>query len=166
MAEAQKSKTFRYGEPPDHKAAVLKVIQIIATDSKLAVLGDFGLKFFSDGHEDYHEFDIVMLAIGARQLQLIGEVMITLIGKKMSFNEMYGEVEIFRKYIDKNVKLIVEIDGERHESIQVRIRDGVTQMAAIKKWDNPSGSMKFIRLKKADCDYPKWVSERLWGLKI
>lgn len=166
MSEPQKSKTFRYGEPDDHKQAVLNVIKIIATDSGLAVLGDFGLNFISDGHPDYHEFDIVMLAINARQFKLIGEVLVTLAGKRMSFNEMYKEVDIFRKFVDRNVKLIVEVDGERHESVEVRIRDGVTQQAALNKWNVPNGSMKFIRLKKSDCDYPDWVRKRLWGLKI
>lgn len=162
----RKSETFKYGEPDDHKAAVMNVIRIIATDSKLAVLGDFGLSFVTDGHPDYHEFDIAMLSINAKQFQLIGEVLVTLAGKKMSFNEMYKEVELFRKFVDKNVKLIVEVDGERHNSVEVRIRDGVTQQAALNKWNVPNGSMKFIRLNKADCSYPNWVRERLWGLKI
>lgn len=162
----RKSETFKYGEPDDHKAAVINVIRVIATDSKLAVLGDFGLSFVTDGHPDYHEYDIAMLSINAKQFQLIGEVIITLMGKRMSFNEMYKDIEIFRNFIDKNVKLIVEVDGERHESVEVRIRDGVTQYAAIKKWNVPEGSMKFIRLKKADCSDTNWVRQRLWGLKI
>jgi hypothetical protein len=161
-----KSKLDRHGEPPDHRAAVMKVIQIMAMDSKLTVLSDFGLSFVSDNHPDYHEYDCAMLSINAQQFKLIGEVLVTLAGKRMSFNEMYKEVELFRKFIDKNVKLIVEVDGERHESIEVRIRDGVTQHVAIKKWDVPEGSMKFIRLKKADCDDVNWVRKRLWGLKI
>jgi hypothetical protein len=161
-----KSKLPKTGEPEDHKAAVMKVIQIIAIDSKLTVLSDFGINFISDNHPDYHEYDIAMLSINAQQFKLIGEVLVTLAGKKMSFNEMYKEVDIFRKFIDRNVKLVVEVDGERHNSVEVRIRDGVTQQAALNKWNVPNGSMKFIRLKKADCEYPDWVRKRLWGLKV
>jgi Iap family predicted aminopeptidase len=164
MREQHKSDTFRYGEPQDHIKAVNDVVRVVANDSKLAVVTDFGLNFVSDGHPDYHEYDVAMFNITAQHFKLIGEVMVTLMGKLMSFNQMYKEIEIFRKFVDKHVKLIVEVDGERHDSIEVRIRDGVTQMAALNKWNVPEGSMKFVRLKKADCSSIQWIRERLWGM--
>jgi hypothetical protein len=144
----------------------LKVLQIMAKDSNLAVLSDFGLQFEHDDKLDYHEFACAMLSINAQQFRMIGEVIVTLAGKKMSFNEMYKDVEIFRKFIDRNVKLIVEIDEDEQGTIESRMRKSVTQYYADKKWNVPDGSMKFIRLKKSECDNPNWVRERLWGLKI
>jgi hypothetical protein len=146
----------------------LKVIQIMAKDSNLAVLSDFGLQFEHDGKLDYHEFACAMLSINAQQFRSIGEVVVTLASKKMSFNEMYKDVEIFRKFIDRNVKLIVEIDEDEQgtSSIESRMRKSVTQFYANKKWNVPEGSMKFIRLKKSECNNPDWIRDRLWGLKI
>jgi hypothetical protein len=144
----------------------IKVIQIMAKDSNLAVLSDFGLSFENDGKPDYHEFACAMLSINAQQFRSIGEVVVTLAGKKMSFNEMYKTVDIFRKFIDRNVKLIVEVDEDEQGSIESRMRKSVTQYHAMKKWNVPEGSMKFIRLKKSECNNPDWIRDRLWGLKI
>lgn len=149
--------------PVGHRQGVMDVISVINGDSSFTVLQGFGIKFTTKGAQDYHEYDIGVLDLRSDHFLLVGKICKMLMDKpEMTFNEMYDQFELFRKYIDKHVKMIIEIDddGPGEQSHEKRIRQAYTQGVAVARWR--ANNLKFVRINLADTTDPRYIRKKLW----
>lgn len=122
---------FKHGEPADHEKAVQRVVRFWQK---------YGISHWKSIRGLGFQFDDEFIArhkIKQSSREFMGHA-----ADIALFIDKYNHT---KGYYEQHIKLIIEVDGERHSSKNVQINDGVFEDYIETEY---SGTVKVIRLRK------------------